>query len=149
MSQPEDAPGAGEADAGSEQPAFVRDVVSGRLNGVIVNPETGDRLDAVFKDPTEDDLAELEQLEQQAKQGETEADRDFGNKIIDEFWLEAEDPETGTTYSKDELGEASDYGTAWKQAVTIGFLKAVGADNEALRDAEEFFDERLDKGGNE
>lgn len=149
MSPPDHTGRRRQRDAEGEEPAFVRDVVSGRLNGEIVNPETGDRLDAVFKDPTEDDLAALERLEQQAKQGETEADRDFGNKIIDEFWLEATDPESGRTYDAAELGDSSSYGTAWKQAVTIGFLKAVGADNEALRDAEEFFDEHLDQGGNE
>lgn len=139
------------SDTSNSEPAFVSEVISGRLNGEIVNPETGDVLDAVFKDPTQSEQRELAEMERradsdlesdEAEDDPVSADSDYANKIIEDLTIEITDPATEKTYDGDQLGDGEQWPLAWKQAITVGFLKCVGATNEALADAEEFFEER-------
>lgn len=122
------------ADTNIENQKLSRDVINNRLSGTVTHPESGEKFSVTFKDPTDDELERLQELEEQAEEGDVDADRQFGNVIVNDFLLE---PDL----------EASEIGMAWKQAITVGLLKALGADNKALQEAEEFFEGRLEGNG--
>lgn len=110
----------------SDRQELTPDVVSNRVSGYVVDPETGDEYDATFKDLTNDEREELHNLEQKADEGDTEAARELEQKVIDEYLL-------------NDGFNSEDLGLAWKQSIIVGFLRALG-DNEATQEAQEFFD---------
>jgi len=110
-----------------------RDTISGTVDGYVKDPGSGEKLEATFKDIDEATRLELEQLEQQADDGDEEAAEELERKIVDEFCL------NDITYA--------DTGVALRQAIFVGFLRALG-DNDAVDEAQEWFDSVEQQQGN-
>lgn len=110
----------------SNRQTLTPDVVSNRVSGYVVDPESGEKYDATFKDLTDDEREELNELEEAADDGDVEAGKELERKVIDEYLL-------------NDGFEADSLGIAWKSSIMVGFLRALG-DNEATQEAEEFFD---------
>ena len=110
----------------SERETLTPDVVSNRVSGYVVDPESGEKYDATFKDLTDDEREELNELEQKADEGDAEAGKELERKVIDDYLL-------------NDGFNSEDLGIAWKQSIIVGFLRALG-DNEATQEAQEFFD---------
>lgn len=102
-----------------------RDVISGEITGYIVNPDTGEKLETKFKDITDSEREELEELEEQAADGDEDAEATFEKRVINDYHLNDD-------FTVDNCG------LALKQAILAGFMRSLGH-NEATREAEEFF----------
>ncbi len=119
----------------SDRQTLSRDVVSEQITSYIIDPDTGQELETKYKDPTDDELAELHELEEAAEDGDVEAGEELEKLVINDFHL------------NDEF-TASNTGNALKQAIFIGFMRAIG-DNESIQEAEEFFDQMESQQGNQ
>lgn len=112
---------------------LTKDAITGTVTGYVVDPGTGDQYEAEFKDITGAEREELAELEERAESGDPNAEREFEERVVDDYLLNDD-------FTADNTGQAM------KGAILVGFLRAIGADNEAIREAETFFDERLDQG---
>jgi len=110
----------------SERTTLSADAVSGTTKGYVVDPGTGEKFEATFTDISEEQQRELQELENQTKDGDTEAAEELQTKIIND-------------YCHNDI-QYSDCGVAMRQAIMVGFLRALGDKNEAVSEAEEFFD---------
>lgn len=144
-----------EHDVSTTRTRLTKDAVTETTTGYVVDPGSGDEFEATFKDITKAERQELGELEEQAaaldRLGEGElaamtdaeleeliadaeaAEQTFTERIVDDYLLH------------DEF-TAENTGQAMKGAILVGFLRAIGADNEAIREGEEFFENRLNAG---
>lgn len=109
----------------SDRQTLTADVVSNRVTGYVVSPEDGEEFEAKFKDLTQSEQRELEELEEKANSGDEEAATELQERVINDYLL-------------NDM-EFENVGIAWRQSIMAGFLRALG-DNEAVREAQEFFD---------
>lgn len=107
--------------------------ISGTVTGYVVDPGTGEQYETEFKDISGEERDELAALEERAEAGDPDAEREFEERVINDYHL------------NDEF-TAANTGQAMKGAILVGFLRAIGADNEAIREAETFFEDRLAQG---
>ena len=122
-----------DAEPDSGRAKLSKAAISGTVTGYVVDPNDGTEYEAEFKDITGEERQELQELEERAEDGDTEAEREFERRIIDDYLLNDE-------FTADNTGQAM------KGAILVGFLRAIGADNAAIREAETFFEERLVRG---
>lgn len=112
-----------------------KDAISGVTSGYVVDPGTGEKMEATFKDIGEEEQQELESLEQKAKEnGDEDVMKDLLKKVIND-------------YNQDEI-TYSDCGAALRQAILIGFMRALGDENASTSEAEEFFESVREAQGN-
>jgi len=107
--------------------------ISGTVDGYVQDPESGEKLEATFKDIDEGTRMELEELEERADNGDEDAAEDLEKKIVNDFCL------NDITYAET--------GVALRQAIFVGFLRALG-DNDAVDEAQEWFDSMEPQQGN-
>lgn len=129
----------------SSKHSFVEQVVTETVSGHIVDPGDGTKIPATFKDLKDEDERRLKALEEGAMDGETVAEEELIDDIVSTYWVSAEDPDTGDTWEGDDLPGTEDLGLAFKRAVFIGYLGAIGFDNESMREAERMAD-RIEPG---
>jgi len=110
------------------------DAVSGTTKGYVVDPGTGEKLEATFTDISEEQQQELQDLEQKTNSGDSDAAKELQKKIVNE-------------YCHNEISY-SDVGVAMRQAIMVGFLRALGDKNEAVSEAEDFFNAVSEAQGN-
>lgn len=110
------------------------DVISNRVSGVVVDPETGDEYEAVFEDLQESERQNLADLEERANEGDESAAEELQEKVIEDYLIE---PNL----------DIADLGVAWRQSIMVGFLRALG-DNKAIESANEFFEDVEEAQGN-
>ena len=110
------------------------DVINNRVSGYVVDPESGDKYEAVFKDPTDEERRKLAELEEQTNDGDQDAAQELQSLVVGEYLIEPDlDPDT--------------IGIAWAQSILVGFLRALG-DNKAIEEAQDFFDSVEEAQGN-
>jgi len=109
----------------SERQALTADVVSNKVTGYVVSPEDGTEFEATFKDLTQSEQKELEELEERANEGDEEAATELQKRVVND-------------YLQNDMS-FENTGIAWRQSIMAGFLRALG-DNEAMREAQEFFE---------
>lgn len=102
------------------------EAVTNEFEGSVVDPNTGEEKEVIFKDPTQEELDEFRSLETEAQNGDSDAETELQNLLLDEYLIE---PEL----------EPSETGLRWKQAIYMGFIKSLGGSNEAIEDARETF----------
>jgi len=105
--------------------------LSAEIQGYIVNPANGERLQCPFKDPTDEERKKLATLEEAVDNGDEAASDELEELIVGEFFL------------SDKI--TTDSPLAQKQAVMTGFIRAVGGDNAVTEDARELM-EQIDQG---
>jgi len=110
-----------------------RQTISGTVDGYVKDPGSGEKLDATFKDLTEGQQQEFQQLEERADNGDEEAAEELEKKIVNDFCL------NNISYA--------DTGVALRQAIFVGFLRALG-DNDAVDEAQEWFNSVEQQQGN-
>lgn len=112
-----------------------KEAISGVTTGYVVDPGTGDKMEATFKDIGEGEQQELEELEKTAKEsGDEEAMTKLLKKVIND-------------YNQDDI-QYEDCGAALRQAILIGFMRALGDENASTSEAEEFFESVREAQGN-
>jgi len=107
--------------------------ISGTVDGYVTDPGSGKELDATFKDIDESTRMELEELEKQADEGDEDAAEELDKLIVNDLCL-------------NDISYA-DTGPALRQAIFVGFLRAIG-DSNAVDEAREFFDSVQQAKGN-
>jgi len=110
------------------------DAISGTTTGYVVDPGTGDKMEATFTDIGESEQKELEGLENKAKNGDADAATELNKKVINE-------------YNHDDI-TYEECGVAMRQAILVGFMRALGDSNQAVDEAEEFFEAVSEAQGN-
>lgn len=110
----------------SDKPTLSDSALSGTTTGYVVDPGTGEKLEATFTDLSDEQEKELDELEQKANGGDADAFDQLLEKVIDDYCQ--------NDVSYEEQGRAT------QQAIFTGFMRALGDTNEATEEAEEFFD---------
>lgn len=101
------------------------EAVHNELEGMVQDPNSGKEFVATYKDPTDSEIRQLRELEEEANAGDNDAELKLSNLLIGDLLLEPDlDPE--------------EVGLAWKRELFAGFMRAVGAQEQHIQEAQEF-----------